>query len=164
MFTKRLLHVALSAAFLAVLSASAQERKDATPKGPAVGVYTFSGTISRVDADKRTVELRDARRGPGAEKDAGTRVGESKSPGGTMTFHLTEKAQVTLDGKPVTLASLKVGQFARVHTAPASTSGVAPKDRSAKEAVGAMTTADRIDAVTRAIDPKGTAGEKDKDR
>jgi hypothetical protein len=146
MFTKRL-PLALTVAFVAVLMASAEERKDTTAKDPAGGMYTYSGTISRVDADKRTIDLREARRGPGAEKDAGTKVSETRSSG-TMTFHLADKAQVTLDGKPTTLASLKVGQFARVHT-----TGTAATLR-----------ADRVDASSRPVDPKGTAGEKDKDR
>ena len=62
--------LALTTVFLAVLMASAQERKDTTTKDPAVGMYTYSGTISRVDPDKGTIDLKDARRGPGAEKDA----------------------------------------------------------------------------------------------
>jgi hypothetical protein len=144
MFMKRLLPLAV--ALLAVLTASAEDRKDAPTKDSSAGMYTYSGTIARVDADKRTVDLRDARRGPGAEKDAGTKASETRS--GTMTFQLADKAQVTLDGKPVTLASLKVGQFARVHT-----TGTATALR-----------ADRVDASSRPVDPKGTAGEKDKDR
>ena len=38
MFTKRLLPLALTAAFVTVLAASAQERKDTTTKDPAVGM------------------------------------------------------------------------------------------------------------------------------
>ena len=42
----------------------------------------------------------------------------------------------------------QVGQFARVHTT----------------GTGAALQADRVDASSRPVDPKGTAGEKDKDR
>ena len=112
------------------------------------GMHTYNGKIVRVDADKHTLVLghltgraaraperaraREPAAGTGAASDrADTGAGEKGKAGDrTMTFQVSDKARISLDGKEAKLSDLKAGLYARVSTshrrAAGSGSGPAP--------------------------------------
>jgi hypothetical protein len=212
MFTKWMMPLGLVAsACLAVLVATAQDRggkeigtkdtgagtRDTGRAGAETGIFT--GRITRVDTDKRSIELNDARPtaggtgkavgtepGPfgrrdtaGSAKDAAradTKDAGSKAIGGvaagrTMTFSLSERARITLDGKEATLRDVRLNAYARVYTTAAGTDKDAgragtrdtagrTKDAGSKgtgAGVTATMTAERVEVFTR--DP-GTSGDR----
>jgi len=158
MMKKGLLPIGLLAAgFVAVMMATAQDRtttkdtavKDSGRPGTEGGMHSYTGRIARVDADKRTIELKDVRTtgtgtGVGGTKDAATTTKDTATKdsglrdGGTkdsglkggrmMTFRLGDKARITLDGKAATFSDLKADLYARVSTSARATGTVRDKD------------------------------------
>jgi hypothetical protein len=149
--------------------------RDTVRSGTGMGIFT--GRIARVDTDKRTIELTaaspaggtgkavgtepgpDGRRDTsGSGKDAGRRDPKDagKAVGGvperrTMTFQLSERARITVDGKEATFRDLKLNAYARVHTTVGGTGGK-DKDAGGKGTGGATSAtmiADRVEMFTR---------------
>jgi len=151
---------ALALACLSYGGTNAQDKKDDAGKGGTGGTGSslnqgvYTGKITRVDADKRTIELGDlmsqgGTTGKGATGkgvtggDKGTTGGDKGTTGGDkggtgtiggdkgtgtnkkMMFTLDLNAKISLDGKEATFKDLKEGYWARVHT-----------DRSGKGATG----------------------------
>jgi len=98
------------------------------------GMGTYTGKIVRVDADKHTIVLGDiqGRGGKGSGSGTGSGTDSDKATGSdktasdtgdkgktgnrTMTFSVSDKTRISLDGKEAKLSELKSGLYARVTT------------------------------------------------
>jgi len=117
---------------------------DKSGAGTASARKYYTGKIASVDTDKRTLVLGDFIGGTGTGtggtgtggKGTGTGTGGTGTGTGTgdkgttgtgsnrkMTFTLSEKATITLDGKDATMRDLKAGLYARVHPDRKGTTG-----------------------------------------
>jgi hypothetical protein len=148
-------------------------------RGAAKKAQTYTGKITRIDVEKRVVELSDlmdrggakgagkgtgtggsgtggSGTGAGGKGDSGARTGGGPGRGGrAVTFTVADKATVTLDGKAAGLKDLKVNQYARVHAERlATTTGGKGKAGGA----GPVLITSKIEATTKA--PKAAAGER----
>jgi len=133
----------------------ADDRADKGTTNKGMGVY--SGKITRVDSDKNTIVLGDIRRGgkgsgtgtdsgkTGSDSTADT-GGKGKSGDRTMTFQVSDKARISLDGKDAKFADLRAGLYARVHTERKSGSGGTEKSGTGAGEVKANRDADKGDA------------------
>lgn len=162
----------------AVLAAWAEDRDDkgTKDKGGASGRGSaFQGRVAKVDADKMTIELRDAKAwaagGTGGERDAkpARDKGRDADAGRSMTFKVGDRATITLDGKEAKLSDIKADAWARVHAGGAGGTGrdkgtdrdgkgTADKGGDSGTGAGGTLTATKVEVFTK--DP-GTGGTRD---
>ncbi|MBY0231490.1 MAG: hypothetical protein K2W96_19570 [Gemmataceae bacterium] len=154
------------------------EERDKGKGGAAARGTAFMGRVAKVDADKMTIELRDAKPwragGAGGERDKGAGAAADKGRdsdkagagdrAGSMTFKVGDRATITLDGKEAKLADLKADAWARIHVGAAGGAGgerdksSTAADKGREERADRTMTATRVEAFTK--DP-GAGGGRD---
>jgi len=131
--------LALVAVFgLVVVAQDKDKDKGGKDKG-----HSYSGKITKVDADKRMISVEGTGK---VEKDKTADKDKGVKGGGTWAFMVERGATVTLDGKKAELSDLKANQYARVQAAAGGDKDKVEKDKGGK---GGHMTATRVEAFTK---------------